>query len=69
MKKIKNSAFKSSKLEEVYIPSTVEVIGENSFFGCKNLKKVHLCRNSIAQNKLVIEQADLDIIKPSVVLY
>ena len=69
LKTIGESVFNGSKLEEVYIPSTVESIGENSFAGCKNLKKVHLCRNSIAQNKLVIDQKDLDIIKPVVVLY
>ena len=69
LKKIGMNTFRSSDIEEVYIPSTVEFIGEKSFVGCKHLKKVHLCRDSIEQNKLKITQDDLNIIKPKVALY
>ena len=69
LKKIGVKTFRNSGIEEIYIPSTVESIGAESFHGCNNLKKVHLCRNSIAQNKLKITQDDLNIIKPKVVLY
>ena len=69
LKKIKNSAFKKSKLEEVYIPSTVESIREWSFKNCPKLQKVHLCRNSIEQNKLTIDKDDFKIIKDKVILY
>ena len=69
LKKIGEETFKNSKLEEVYIPSTVESIGKESFEYCLNLKKVHLCKDSIAQNKLKIEQDDFNIIKPKAVLY
>ena len=69
LKKIGEETFKNSKLEEVYIPSTVESIGKESFRYCTNLQKVHLCKDSIAQNKLKIDQDDFNIIKPKVVLY
>ena len=69
LKKIGLETFAVSDIEELYIPSTVESIGKDSFKNCPKLQKVHLCRNSIAQNKLVITQDDLNIIKPAVVLY
>ncbi len=69
LKKIGESTFRISKLEEVYIPSTVESIGKDSFYGCEHLQKVHLCKDSIAQNKLKIDQDDLNRIKTKVVLY
>ena len=69
LKKIGEVVFRNSELEEVYIPSTVESIGKDSFEYCRGLKKVHLCRDSIAQNKLKIDQDDLNRIKTKVVLY
>ena len=69
LKKIGMKTFIDSDTEEVYIPSTVESIGAESFYGCEHLKKVHLCKDSIAQNKLKIDQDDFNIIKPKVVLY
>ena len=69
LKKIGHYTFCNSHLEEVYIPSTVESIGENSFAKCPNLQKVHLCKDSIVQNKLKIDKDDFAIIKPKVVLY
>ena len=69
LKKIGMGAFSYSYIEEVYIPSTVESIGAKSFYYCKDLKKVHLCRNSIEQNKLVIDQNDFNVIKNKVALY
>ena len=69
LKKIGEKAFKNSNLKEVRIPSTVESIGKDSFRNCFKLQKVHLCKDSIAQNKLKIEQDDFNIIKPKVVLY
>lgn len=38
--KICNCAFKSSKLSEINIPSTVQHIGTNVFYECKNLKTI-----------------------------
>ena len=69
LKKIGEKAFENSNLEEVYIPSTVESIGKKSFYSCTKLQKVHLCKDSIAQNKLKIDKDDFNIIKPKVVLY
>ena len=69
LKTIGEETFKDSKLEEVYIPSTVESIGKESFAYCTKLQKVHLCKDSIAQNKLKIDKDDFAIIKPKVVLY
>ena len=69
LKKIGMKTFIYSDTEEVYIPSTVESIGAESFYGCEHLQKVHLCKDSIAQNKLKIEQDDFNIIKPKVVFY
>ena len=69
LKKIGMKTFVYSDTEEVYIPSTVESIGAESFYGCEHLKKVHLCKDSIAQNKLKIDQDDFNIIKPKVALY
>ena len=69
LKKIGHYTFCNTHLEEVYIPSTVESIGEKSFAKCPNLQKVHLCKDSIAQNKLKIDQDDFNIIKPKVVWY
>ena len=69
LKTIGESTFRGSKLEEVYIPSTVESIGMWSFSKCNNLKKVHLCKDSIEQNKLKIDKDDFAIIKHKVVLY
>ena len=69
LKTIGEGAFCASGLEEVYIPSTVESIGKKSFYSCTKLQKVHLCKDSIAQNKLKIEQDDFNIIKPKAVLY
>ena len=69
LKKIGMKTFIYSDTEEVYIPSTVESIGAESFYGCEHLQKVHLCKDSIAQNKLKIDKDDFAIIKPKVVLY
>ena len=69
LKKIGEKAFKNSNLEEVRIPSTVESIGKDSFKNCFKLQKDHLCKDSIAQNKLKIDKDDFAIIKPKVVLY
>ena len=69
LKKIERCVFKQSYTEEVYIPSTVESIGAESFAYCTNLQKVHLCKDSIAQNKLKIDKDDFNIIKPKAVLY
>ena len=69
LKTIGEETFKNSKLEEVYIPSTVESIGKESFAYCTKLQKVHLCKDSIAQNKLKIDKDDFAIIKPKAVLY
>ena len=69
LKKIGKNAFRSSTIEEVYIPSTVESIGKESFKDCTKLQKVHLCRNSIEQNKLKMDQDDFKIIKDKVILY
>ena len=69
LKKIGMKTFVYSDTEEVYIPSTVESIGAESFYGCEHLKKVHLCKDSIAQNKLKIDQDDLNRIKTKIVLY
>ena len=69
LKIIEEEVFKNSELEEVYIPSTVASIGKDSFRNCTHLQKVHLCRDSIAQNKLKIDQNDFTIIKPKIVLY
>ena len=69
LKKIGEVVFRNSELEEVYIPSTVESIGKDSFRTCTHLQKVHLCKDSIAQNKLKIDKDDFAIIKPKVVLY
>ena len=69
LKKIGMKTFIYSDTEEVYIPSTVESIGAESFYGCEHLQKVHLCKDSIAQNKLKIDKDDFAIIKPKVVWY
>ena len=69
LKKIGEKAFKNSNLEEVRIPSTVESIGKDSFRNCFKLQKVHLCKDSIEQNKLKMDQNDFTIIKPKIVLY
>ena len=69
LKKIGLETFTVSDIEELYIPSTVEFIGKDSFGYCTNLKKVHLCKDSIVQNKLKIDQNDFNIIKPKIVLY
>ena len=60
LKTIGEKAFKNSNLEEVRIPSTVESIGKDSFRNCFKLQKVHLCKDSIAQNKLKIDQDDFN---------
>ena len=69
LKKIGPETFEHSAIEEVYIPSTVESIGKDSFKNCFKLQKVHLCKDSIAQNKLKIDKDDFAIIKPKAVLY
>ena len=69
LKKIGEETFQNSSIEEIYIPSTVEFIGKDSFEYCRGLKKVHLCKDSIAQNKLKIDQDDLNRIKTKIVLY
>ncbi len=69
LKIIGEKVFQNSYLAEVYIPSTVEFIGKDSFEYCTNLQKVHLCKDSIAQNKLKIDKDDFDIIKSKVVWY
>ena len=69
LKKIGMNTFSSSGIEEVYIPSTVESIGAESFYGCNNLKKVHLCKNSIEQGKLKITPEDIARIKGKIVWF
>ena len=69
LKKIGMKTFVYSDTEEVYIPSTVESIGAESFYGCNNLKKVHLCKNSIEQGKLKITPEDIARIKGKIVWF
>lgn len=49
LKEIGADAFRSSKIEEVYIKKTdnFSKIGNCAFFGCENLKKVYLCSESV----------------------
>ena len=69
LKKIGTRCFHNSNIEEIYIPSTVESIGKDSFTYCTRLQKVHLCRNSIVQSKLTMDVNDLERIRNEVVLY
>ena len=69
LKKIGKETFCASEFEEIHIPSTVESIGKDSFMNCTKLQKVHLCRNSLAQNKLTMDADDLERIRNKVVLY
>lgn len=40
-----NCTFKSSKLSQIHIPDSVEIIGANVFYLCKNLKEIVLPKN------------------------
>lgn len=45
IKEICNCAFKSSQLSQINIPNSVEIIGSNVFYLCKNLKEIVLPKN------------------------
>lgn len=39
---VKEAFQDNSEVEEIYLPDTVEVVGERAFCGCTNLKKIYL---------------------------
>ena len=60
--RINNCAFKSSKLSHLHIPKSVEHIGTNVFYECKNLKEIiipttlrHIEPNCNRQNKPITQ--------------
>lgn len=50
VKKILNHSFTETRIEEVILPNTIELIGENSFCDCSRLQKINLDSVRIIRN-------------------